>query len=64
MTYGNLIKSFLVRIPGAVGLISAGILITTATAQPNVIWQTPVDISGTADVSTLGALFGTLGTRE
>src|SRR5437867_5433417 len=35
------------------------ILIATANAQPNVTWQTPVTISGTSDVSTLGALYGT-----
>lgn len=38
---------------------SAGLLIATANAQPNITWQTPVNISGTSDVSTLGALYGT-----
>src|SRR6266567_3519992 len=38
---------------------SAGIFIATAKAQPNISWQAPVTISGTSDVSTLGALYGT-----
>ena len=59
MKYAHVIKSFLIKTPGALGLMSASIIITTATAQPNVTWQTPVSISGTADVSTLGALYGT-----
>src|SRR5690349_11370523 len=36
-----------------------GILIATANAQPNVTWQTPVNISGASDVSTSGTLYGT-----
>src|SRR5438445_1689344 len=39
----------------ALGLI----LISTANAQPDITWQTPVTISGTSDVSTFGALYGT-----
>ena len=35
-----------------------GISITTADAQPDVVWQTPTTISGTSDVSTLGIYFG------
>src|SRR5437870_2477384 len=38
---------------------SAGIFIATADAQPNITWQAPVAISGTTDVSKLGALYGT-----
>lgn len=34
------------------------ILCATASAQPNVTWQTPVTISGTADVSIQGVYFG------
>jgi hypothetical protein len=37
---------------------SVGIFIATAYAQPTVTWQTPVTISGTPDVSTLGTYFG------
>jgi hypothetical protein len=33
-------------------------LITTANAQPDVSWQTPLTISGTSDVSTSGIYFG------
>jgi hypothetical protein len=36
----------------------AGIIIATANAQPNVTWQSPITISGTSDVSTLGTYFG------
>ena len=36
----------------------ASIIIATANAQPNVTWQTPLTISGTSDVNTLGAYFG------
>src|ERR1041385_2134892 len=43
----------------AICALGAGMLITTANAQPAVTWQTPVTISGTSDVSTLGALYGT-----
>src|SRR6185503_9838440 len=38
---------------------STGIFIATANAQPDVTWQAPVTISGSNDVSTLGALYGT-----
>src|SRR6185295_3740485 len=38
---------------------SAVIFVATANAGPDITWQTPVTISGTSDVSTLGALYGT-----
>jgi len=37
---------------------STVLIIATANAQPNVMWQTPVTISGTSDVSTSGTYFG------
>src|SRR5215475_6542233 len=37
---------------------AAAILLTTANAQPDVTWQTPVTISGTSDVNTSGIYFG------
>jgi hypothetical protein len=39
--------------------ILAGITVATANAGPDITWQTPVAISDTSDVSTLGALYGT-----
>jgi hypothetical protein len=59
MKYENVIQWFLIRTFGALGLMGVSILTTTATAQPNVTWQTPVAISGASDVSTSGALYGT-----
>jgi len=44
---------------GFLGAVAAGIVITTASAGPNITWQTPVTISDASDVSTLGALYGT-----
>ena len=41
------------------GSLCIALLATTAAAQPDVTWQTPVTISGASDVSTLGALYGT-----
>jgi len=37
---------------------AAAVLITTANAQPDVTWQTPVPISGTSDVTNSGIYFG------
>src|SRR6266481_1660182 len=37
---------------------AAAVLITTANAQPDVTWQTPVTISGTSDVTNSGIYFG------
>jgi hypothetical protein len=37
---------------------AAAVFMSNANAQPSVSWQTPVTISGTADVSTLGIYFG------
>src|SRR5438477_12272656 len=34
-------------------------IIASANAQPDITWQTPVTISGTSDVNTSGALYGT-----
>jgi hypothetical protein len=59
MKYENVFQSFLVRARAALGLMSVVVLITTATAQPNITWQSPVNISDPSDVSTLGALYGT-----
>lgn len=38
---------------------AAGMIITTANAQPNITWQAPAPIADTSDVSTLGTLYGT-----
>src|SRR6266481_98473 len=37
---------------------AAAVLITTANAQPDVTWQTPITISGTSDVTNSGIYFG------
>src|SRR5438067_1617707 len=47
------VKAVIVWASGAV------IFIAAANAQPNITWQAPVTISGTSDVTTLGALYGT-----
>jgi hypothetical protein len=39
--------------------IAVALITTTAVAQPNITWQTPVTISGSSDVSTSGILYGT-----
>ena len=42
------------------GLVATSLVtfVSTAGAQPDVLWQTPVTISGAADVSTQGVYFG------
>jgi hypothetical protein len=42
---------------GALALVL--VVSATANAQPNITWQPPVTISGTSDVNTSGALYGT-----
>src|SRR5437016_177890 len=52
-TLAKAIKAVLICASGA------GILIATASGQPDIMWQTPVTISGTSDVSKSGFLYGT-----
>jgi len=57
----NAFCNLIARLKGmrsALGATCVAILAGTASAQPDVTWQAPVTISGTADVSTRGAYFG------
>jgi Tfp pilus assembly protein PilX len=58
---GSLLHDALIRpdpIRVGIGLALAAIFVPIANAQPNVTWQSPVLISGAADVKTQGAYFG------
>jgi hypothetical protein len=46
-------------IKGILGVSIIGMLATAAKAQSDVTWQTPLTISGSSDVSTMGTLLGT-----
>jgi len=54
----NLLLTRLKVVGAELGCAGITMLLGCAEAQPNVTWQTPVPISGTADVSTQGVYFG------
>ncbi len=54
----NLLLTRLKVVGAELGCAGITMLLGCAGAQPNVTWQTPVPISGTADVSTQGVYFG------
>jgi len=54
----NLLLTRLKVVAAELGCAGITMLLGCAEAQPNVTWQTPVPISGTADVSTKGVYFG------
>ncbi len=54
----NLLLTRLKVVAAELGCAGITMLLGCAGAQPNVTWQTPVPISGTADVSTQGVYFG------
>src|SRR5258707_152474 len=54
----NLLLTRLKVVAAELGCAGITMLLGFAGAQPNVTWQTPVPISGTADVSTQGVYFG------
>jgi hypothetical protein len=54
----HLLLTRLKVVAAELGCAGITMLLGSAGAQPNVAWQNPVPISGTADVSTHGVYFG------